>query len=114
MINFSRFLRSKIEAQLGFKIEIVDKSEEFISKIEKETPDLAIVDLVMPEVDGFAILQTMQSTPALAQIPAIVVSNLKNPADMEKAKQLGAKEYHIKSITMLDEIVLAIQRNLSL
>jgi CheY-like chemotaxis protein len=63
------------------------------------------LDLIMPKVTGFELLQIVSITPGLASIPVIILSNLAQDSDIEKAKQLGAKEYFIKVKVSIDDLV---------
>lgn len=59
-------------------------------------PDLIILDLFMPEVDGFAVLKWMRKRPAIAKIPVVVLTSSGNPDDETRARSLGAKTVYRK------------------
>jgi CheY-like chemotaxis protein len=59
----------------------------------------------MPKVTGFEVLQTISITPQLDKVPVVIVSNLAQDSDIEKARQLGAKEYFVKVKVSIDDLV---------
>ena len=82
-----------IEA-LGHRTETVDSGEAALGRLGEGSFDLVILDIVMPVMDGFAVLQTMKSDPALRDIPVIVVSGLNDESDrVARAIELGAEDF---------------------
>ncbi len=71
---------------------------------ERLKPDLVLLDLLMPKMNGFDYLRDMKANPQLKNIPVIVLSNLGDKDDIEKAKALGAGDYFIKSNTDLSAL----------
>ena len=65
-------------------------------------PDIILLDLLLPKMSGFEFLKYIKSMPDLKDIPVVVLSNLGDKENMEKAKSLGANDYFIKSNTDLD------------
>lgn len=84
-----------------------------LSLAEKELPSLIILDLMLPKMNGFEVLEKLRSDEKLKNIPVIAVSNLGQKKDMERALELGAKEYLIKTNYSLDEIVEKIKKYLN-
>lgn len=70
-------------------------------------PKLLLVDLKMPLMDGFELLAWLQTRPDLHGLPAIVISASHLPSDMERARQLGAQDYFVKSTDPGDLVKLA-------
>ncbi len=79
--------------------------EEAVVLITAEKPDLIILDLMIPKKDGFAVLEEIKKNPELARIPVIVISNLGQKSDQERALALGANEYLIKVNYPIQDIV---------
>lgn len=79
--------------------------------LQKEKFDLILLDLVMPKVDGFAVLSELKARGNTT--PVIVISNLGQAEDIERAKKLGAKEYYVKSFTSVAEIINHVKSALS-
>lgn len=92
-------------AKAGFDLKIVTDGKEALDALKSYTPDVMLVDLIMPNKDGFAVLEEMGKNPAYAAIPVIVASNLGQKEDVQKAKALGARDFIVKSDVSLDEIV---------
>jgi DNA-binding response OmpR family regulator len=87
----------------GFEAQIASNGQEAIDMLSKEKFDLVLLDLVMPKVDGFTVLETLKTKKI--NVPVIITSNLSQEEDAAKAKSLGAKDYLIKSNTPIAEIV---------
>ncbi len=100
----SFLLKSRLEKD-GFTVEQVFDGEEAVQKLKQDVPDLIILDLIMPKVTGFEVLKTVSVTPELAKIPVVIVSNLAQDSDIEKARELGAKEYYVKVKVSIDDLV---------
>lgn len=75
--------------------------ETALKMTERLKPDLVLLDLLMPKMNGFDYLRAMKSNPMLKHIPVIVLSNLGDKDDVEKAKGLGAMDYFVKADTDL-------------
>lgn len=100
----SFLLKSRLEKD-GFTVEQMFDGEEAVQKLKQEVPDLIILDLIMPKVTGFEVLKTVSVTPELAKVPVVIVSNLAQDSDIEKARELGAKEYYVKVKVSIDDLV---------
>ena len=100
----SFLLKSRLEKD-GFTVEQVFDGEEAVQKLKQDVPDLIILDLIMPKVTGFEVLKTVSVNPELAKIPVVIVSNLAQDSDIEKARELGAKEYYVKVKVSIDDLV---------
>lgn len=84
-----------------------------ISLLEEKKPKLMLLDLMLPTMDGFAVLSAVRSrTDGLKDVPIIVVSNLGQDSDREKAKGLGATDYLVKAEVSIEEIVEKIESTL--
>jgi CheY-like chemotaxis protein len=71
----------------------------------KQPPHVIVLDLVLPGMSGFDILKKIRDDSALTDVPVIVLSNLNQSADLERAKILGAQKFMVKASASLDEIV---------
>jgi CheY-like chemotaxis protein len=76
-------------------------------KILKSNPkyDLILLDLMLPKVGGFEVMEAINADPNIAGTPIIILSNLGQKNDIEKGVSLGAKKFLVKAILSLDEIV---------
>jgi len=87
----------------GFSAQSVINGEEGIALLQKNTFDLVLLDLVMPKMDGFHVLEQIKELKL--NTPVIILSNLSQAEDEKKAKQLGARDFFIKSNIPIANIV---------
>ncbi len=112
IIEDDKFLSSLIKARLekeGFTILQAFDGEAAITMLREEQPALVVLDLIMPKVNGFEVLQMISITPQLAKTPVIVLSNLAQDSDVEKVRALGAREYFVKVKISIDDLLLKIK-----
>ena len=96
--------------QEGYEIVAAVDGEEGIKKTKEKKPDLILLDLILPGIDGFGVLSKIKEDPALSQIPVIILSNLGQKEDIEKGLQLGAVDYLIKAHFTPGEIIEKIKK----
>jgi len=101
-------LRAKLEKE-KFAVRHVTDGEEALKLIKSEIPDLIVLDLIMPRLSGFELLEIISIDPQYNKIPIIILTNLGQDEDIEKAKRLGAVQYFVKARTSIDELVAAIK-----
>lgn len=82
---------------------VAKNGEEALAKLKEEHFDVLLLDLMMPIVDGFMVLERLKETEN--SIPVIILSNLSQEEDIQKAKELGAKDFFVKSNTPISEVV---------
>jgi len=108
IVEDDRFLRELIAKKLSGEnfdiIEAVD-GEEGVKKIKEEKPDLVLLDLILPGIDGFEVLTQVKENPSTASIPVIILSNLGQREEVERGLKLGAVDYLIKAHFTPGEIV---------
>lgn len=92
----------------GFEAKVAFNGKEALSLLESEKFDLLILDLIMPQLDGFGVLKEIKAKGI--KTPVMVISNLSQTADISKAKDLGAVDFLIKSDTPVAEIVEKIKK----
>jgi len=108
IIEDDKFLRELIFRKLineGYDVKEAVDGEDGLKIAEKEKPDLILLDLILPEMDGFEVLAKIKEKPALSQIPVIILSNLGQREDIEKGLSMGAVDYLIKAHFTPAEIV---------
>ncbi|MDD5040202.1 MAG: response regulator [Patescibacteria group bacterium] len=103
-------LRNKL-SKSGYYVESAKDGEEALVRIAAGAVDLIILDLIMPRLDGFAVLREMMKRNIT--IPVIVASNINEQEQINYAKALGVKHYIVKSDTSLQEILDRIKEILS-
>lgn len=84
-------------------------AEEALLLVETEMPDVIMLDILLPGMNGFELLEKLKSNPKLKDIPIILLSNLGQKSDVEKGKSLGADRFLVKATLTLDEIIEQIQ-----
>jgi DNA-binding response OmpR family regulator len=94
----------------GFKVVAAKDGQEAIDKTKKENPDLLILDLMMPKLDGFEVCRMLKFDDNFRDLPIIVLSALDQQQDREKAIKAGADEYFIKPFDL--SLLLTKIRNL--
>jgi CheY-like chemotaxis protein len=107
-----RFLRKAATAMLGargFEVFSAVEGEEAVRVARREHPDLILLDLIMPKVDGFEALRMLKADPTTAGIPVIVLSNLGQDSDVRAATAAGAIGYFVKSNVSLDDLVAEVE-----
>ena len=97
-------LRLKFE-KVGFEVEVAFGGAEAWEKLKAGNFGLVVLDLVMPVEDGFGVLARIRGEKPLAGLPVLVVSNLGQPEDIERAMKLGANGYLVKTSVSIQEIV---------
>jgi|SRR3989338_2249408 len=108
IIEDDKFLRDLMSQKLlheGFTVKEALDGEEGIKSALEDTPDLILLDLILPRIDGFAVLEKMKSEPKLASLPILILSNLGQKEDVTRAMSLGAVDFLIKSNFTLGEVV---------
>jgi len=106
---FRNFYSTKLK-EAGFSVEVAADGFEAIEKIKVFQPDLVLLDIIMPNKDGFSVLSDLKIEPQLSKAPIIVFSTLGQEQDVKKAMSLGANDYINKSYfdfpKMLEQINL--------
>jgi len=100
IIEDDSFLSEMYSAKLiqdGFQTEIAVDGKEGMSKIKSLEPDLILLDIVLPKMDGFEILENIKKDEKIKNIPVILLTNLGQKNEIEKGLSLGAEEYIIKA-----------------
>jgi CheY-like chemotaxis protein len=96
-----------------FNVLTADNGMEAIKILSQEKPDLILLDLMMPIMDGYKVLQVVKTDPRLANIPVLVFSAKGQSEEVEKALNLGAAGYIVKATTKPNEVVEQIRKVLS-
>lgn len=91
-------------AQMGIEIFTASDGAEGLTLIQKEKPNLVLLDLILPKMHGFEVLRALKKNNDTKDIPVIILSNLGQDTEKEEGLQLGALDYFIKADTSLEEI----------
>lgn len=87
-----------------FETQCVGNGLEVEEAVKEKTPDIILLDLILPGLDGFAVLKQLKTETKTASIPVVIISNLGSAADVKSAKSLGAEAYFIKANTEISQI----------
>jgi DNA-binding response OmpR family regulator len=107
----ARALKDTLESE-GYTTEIAEDGETALERIGVRTPDLILLDLVLPKHDGFEVLETIRKNIEWKNIPVIVLSNLGDKKSIERATQLGSTDYLIKTHHSITEVAAKIKKYL--
>jgi len=114
-LRMDRMLTFLFEAQ-GFTVKFSETGQDAIEILKEYRPDVILLDLLMPEMDGFEVCEKIKKNPELAHIPVIVLSALPYLSHKERAFSLGACEYIEKpfvSIKLVNKVKEVIEKNRS-
>lgn len=103
-----RFLRKAAETALkrqGFSVLAAVDGDEALRMARTEAPDLILLDLIMPKLQGFEVLRALKADTATATIPIIILSNLGQDSDVKQAMEAGAAGYFVKANLSLQDLV---------
>lgn len=97
----------------GFEVKVVGDGMEMLEAYDKFAPDVVLLDLVMPKMDGYAALERLGQDGRLGRAPVIVATNLGQNEDMDRVMALGASDYVIKSDLSMKGLISKIRFHLS-
>ena len=107
-----RMYQDKFEKE-GYKVNLAVDGEEGLVKMKEERPDLVVLDVMMPNMNGFEVLENMKECTDGANIPVVLLTNLSGEEDAKKGLEMGAVAYLIKSENTPDHIAAKIEEILS-
>lgn len=116
IVEDEQILVDVLESRLtkeDYQVEITKNGEQGLEVMKNNEPDLILLDIVMPKMDGLEVLEEMNKTPDLREIPVIVISNSSQEAELEKAKQLGAEDCIIKTEFDPQQVVNKVEQQLN-
>jgi two-component system, OmpR family, phosphate regulon response regulator PhoB len=111
--NLAEAYETRMGAE-GFTVKRCDNGESALQMALDFKPDLILLDIMMPQIDGFDVLDILRNTPDTRNIKIVVLSALSQPSDIERAKQLGADDYLIKSQAVISDVMSRIRHHLGL
>jgi adenylate cyclase len=115
LVEDDRYLRRAAETILrrrGYVVITATDGEQGLVSARAEMPDLIMLDLILPKVQGFEVLRQLKSDPATRDIPVIILSNLGGERDVEATLAAGAREYLVKVNLSMDDLAAAADRAL--
>jgi len=116
LVEDDQFLLELYAAKLksaGFAVEIAQNGERALEQMEKFRPDLVLLDVVIPEPDGLAVLKSIRGNFATKNLKVIILTNLGQQEEIERGLNLGANDYLIKAHLTPSEIVFKVNQTLN-
>ncbi len=110
-----QFLLAAYKHQLepeGYQLEIAKDGEEALHKLSTISPQLIILDLVMPKKSGMEVLRKIRTDEKTKGIPVIVATNISNSADKDECEKLGAVTYTIKTDVSMQQLSALVKKTL--
>lgn len=104
---FAKIYARKFEAS-GFCVAVASEGDTGLRKACADKPDGIVLDLLLPGMDGFGVLEALKSTPDTASIPVFVLTDLSEPEDIDRCLRLGACGYAIKAHTTPERVIDAL------
>jgi len=105
-----RELVSKKLSSENFDILTATDGESGFEAAQVKRPDLILLDIILPRMDGFEVLRKLKEDATLSAIPVIMISNLSQKQDIEKSLKLGAVDYIIKALFTSEEVIDKIKK----
>lgn len=100
LIEDDKFLRELMVKKLltmDYDVTSAVDGESGLSMIKEVKPDVVLLDLILPGINGFEVLEKAKQDPEIADIPVIILSNLGQKEDIERGQELGAADFMIKA-----------------
>ncbi len=98
----------------GFKVSLSDNGEKALVDAKRKQPDIILLDILLPKLDGFAVLEKLKADSATKEVPVILLTNLGQKDDVEKGLKAGAVDYLIKAHFKPSEVVQKVRQVLHL
>lgn len=100
---------ARLQAE-GFELAVASNGEEALAAAVKERPDLIVLDVMMPRISGFDVLDIIRTTPEIAHTRVVMMTALGSPEDRERGEKLGVDKYLVKSQVTLEDVVATIKK----
>jgi len=117
LVEDDLFLRdlyvSKLKKEGYENILVAGNGEEGVEIINKEVPQLILLDIILPQMSGFDVLEKIKKDSNLAQIPVVLMTNLGQKEDVEKGYKLGADDYIIKANFTPQQVIEKVEKILT-
>ena len=109
----SAVYRSRLEIE-GFDVREANNGEDALSATVEYRPDLILLDVMMPKISGFDVLDILRNTPETANVRVIMLTALSQPKDKERAESLGVDDYLVKSQVVIGDVVARVKHHLGI
>jgi len=109
----SAVYRSRLEIE-GFDVREANNGEDALSATVEYRPDLILLDVMMPKISGFDVLDILRNTPETANVRIVMLTALSQPKDKERAESLGVDDYLVKSQVVIGDVVARVKHHLGI
>ena len=96
----------------GYEVFVALDGEEGLRMMGEIKPNLILLDIVMPKIDGFGVLEIMRADKKLKKLPVIIISNSGQPVELDRVKKLGVKDWLIKTEFDPQEIIKKVRKQI--
>ncbi len=110
--SVNNYLLENILEEKGYKLQIAFDGNEALSILENDPPNLVLLDIMMPGIDGYSILDKINKSDKLKGIPVIMVTSKSEMTDKQKAFEIGAIDYIVKPIE-IDDLLKKVEKALN-
>ncbi len=111
--NLADVYTTRLQAE-GFDIQRVPNGEDALASALQYKPDLILLDVMMPKVSGFDVLDILRNTPETANVKIVMLTALGQDSDQQRAKELGVDDYLVKSQVVIADVVDKIKLHLGM
>jgi len=94
--TISLMYKTKLETG-GFEVLTADNGADGLKLAKEHKPDIIMLDVILPQLDGFSVLEELKKDASIKKIPVVMLTNLGTEEDKEKGEKLGAKDYLVKA-----------------
>ncbi len=108
-VSISNMYQMKLKQQ-GYTVIVADNGSDGLEVAKKEKPDLILLDVILPQLDGFSVLEELKKSKDTAKIPVLMLTNLSTNEDQEKAQKLGADNYLVKASLTPTEVGATVEK----
>jgi CheY-like chemotaxis protein len=109
---FLKAIASVFEKE-GFTVQTAATGEEALKIAQADPPQIILLDMVLPRLDGMMVLRMLRTIPTLRDTPVIVLSGNNSAQDQSQAKKLGIIDYFLKDATPVSELVALVRKSLA-
>lgn len=100
----ANLLKQRLEKE-NFKVLSASDGEEGLKILKSLQPDLILLDIILPKLSGFELMERLKSDPAFGKSPIVIISNLGQEGDVERGRMLGAIGYFVKAKMSIEDLV---------
>ncbi len=106
-----KLLEQKLNKE-GYQVEIARNGKEGLEKLKKQKPDLVLLDIIMPKMGGFEVMEEIKQDKDLKGLPIVIISNSGQPVELSRAKELGVRDWLIKTDFDPEEVIDKVKKQI--